>query len=104
MIDTQSPSRVWSLDGSNGISYLNLVARDGQARLATGEVWLDQSIADVLPLGQASSDKHRYLVVDQNDPNSVGNVTFLDADNPDRTTARTAYGFLLTNYLERGNP
>jgi hypothetical protein len=34
----------------------------------------------------------------------VGYLTVLDADQPDRKGARSAYGFLLTDYLERGKP
>jgi prepilin-type processing-associated H-X9-DG protein len=103
-IETRAPSRLWSIDAPYGLNYLNLVARGSQARLATSEIWLDQVITSVIPFGWPSSDKPHYLAVGQADPNNVGNVTFLDADNPDRTTARTAYGFLLTNTLERGQP
>jgi len=106
VIDSTAPSRLWSIDSGAqyGLCYLNLVARTGQASLSTGEIWLDQNITNIIPLGQASSDGHRYLAVEQDDANKVGNVTLVDADNPDRTSARTAYGFLLTNYLERGQP
>ena len=43
-------------------------------------------------------------MVGQDDPDAIGNLTFLDADQPDRATARTAYGFLFSNYLEREQP
>ena len=80
----------------------------GAARLTTGETWLDQDITSIVPLATSSterkSDLTRYLVVGHNDPDGIGNLTILDAENPDRANARTAYGFLLSNYLEREQP
>jgi hypothetical protein len=57
-IDFSAPSRLWSIDSQqqNGLCYLNLVARAGQASLSTGTTWLDQNIVGIIPLGQASSD------------------------------------------------
>jgi glyoxylase-like metal-dependent hydrolase (beta-lactamase superfamily II) len=46
----------------------------------------------------------RYLVISHADPDNAGNITFVNADAPDRATARTAYGFLYTNYLQRAQP
>ena len=43
-------------------------------------------------------------MVGHDDPNSIGNLTVLDAENPDRASARTAYGFLFTDYLKREQP
>ena len=107
--ETRSPSRLWHVDQSTGLCYLNLVARpksaalpDGEARLTTAETWLDQPISAIVPLAQP--DTPRYLVVTHADPYALGNLTILDAEKPDRTQARTAYGFLLSNYLEREQP
>ena len=102
--EMRNPSRLWGADSGTGLSYLNLVARPTEATLVHNLVWLDQNITSIQALDQASADGHRYLVVGQSDPNQIGNLTFLDADHPDRATARTAYGFLFSNYLERGQP
>jgi hypothetical protein len=67
-------------------------------------IWLDQTITSINALASPGSDGRRYLVLEQVDPNAYGNLTFLDADNPDRATARTAYGFLFTDYLGRNQP
>ena len=101
--ETRSPSRLWHVDQGTGLCYLNLVARpSGEARLTTAETWLDQPISAIVPL--ARPDTPRYLVVTHADPYALGNLTILDAEKPDRTQARTAYGFLLSNYLEREQP
>jgi len=107
--ETRNPSRLWSADSGAGLFHLNLVDRaNGGARLTTGETWLDQDIVAVSPLAVSSterkSDLTRYLVVSHYDQDGIGNLTFLDAENPDRANARTAYGFLLSNYLEREQP
>ena len=108
-LETRSPSRLWSAYQGSGLTYLNLVARAGEADLVTNLVWLDQSITSIVALTQPSTalpgaEPVRYLVVGHGDPRGFGNVTFLDADKPSRDSARTAYGFLLTNYLEREQP
>jgi hypothetical protein len=102
-VETLSPSRLWGVDSGSRLCYLNLMPR-AKEPVGTGETWLDQNIVSITPLTVRSADGIRYLVVGQHDPNSIGNLTFLDADNPDRAAARTAYGFLLTNYLEREQP
>ena len=102
--EMRNPSRLWGVDSGTGLGYLNLVAHSSEATLVHNLVWLDQTITSIQALDQASSDGHRYLVVGQSDPNGIGNLTFLDADHPDRATARTAYGFLFSNYLERVQP
>jgi hypothetical protein len=104
--EPRSPSRLWHVDQGTGLCYLNLVQRpSGEARLTTAETWLDQNVTGIVPLAQPSteqtSDTTRYLVVEHSDPYAVGNLTILDAETPDRATARAAYGFLLSNYLER---
>jgi hypothetical protein len=81
------------------LSYANLGDTVG-----AGEVSLDQAIVSIDPLAAPSADGHRYLVLGHDDPRAVGNVTVLDADTPDRATARTAYGFLLTDYFEGEQP
>ena len=100
------PSTQWSMDGNDprGLYHVSLTAYAGQPPLVIGETWLDQNITGILPLGQASSDTHRYVFVEQSDPDGIGNVTVLDADAPDHNSARTAYGFLLTDFLKRGEP
>jgi hypothetical protein len=111
--ETRAPSRLWSADSSTGLStglcYLNLVPRSSTiARLTTGETWLDQAIVSIMPLARSSAERTndltRYLVVGHSDPYGIGNLTILDAETPDRAKARTAYGFLLSNYLEREQP
>ncbi|MBN2576618.1 MAG: hypothetical protein JXP73_18785 [Deltaproteobacteria bacterium] len=116
--ETRIPSRLWSVDQGTGLCYLNLSERLDpttglldEPRLATGEIWLDQNIVSITPLKTAGSQPvaagtipPRYLVVGHNDPGAIGNLTILDADHPDRANARAAYGFLLTNYLERKQP
>ena len=106
--ETNNParqSRLWSVDQGTGLSYLDLVARPpNEPRLSTGETWLDQNIASIVPLAKPSIGGTRYLVVSHVDPTAIGNLTVLDADHPDRAKARTAHGFLLTNYLEREQP
>jgi len=103
-LEARNPSRLWGVDSGTKLSFVNLVAREGEAALAPSFVWLDQNITSIQALDAKSSDGHRYLVVGQSDPDNIGNLTFLDADKPDRATARTAYGFLFSNYLERGQP
>jgi len=103
-LETSKPSRLWGVSSGTKLSDFNLVPRSGEATLAPTAIWLDQNITSIQALGTKSVDGHRYLVVGQSDPNHIGNLTFLDADKPDRASARTAYGFLFTNYLERGQP
>jgi hypothetical protein len=67
-------------------------------------VWLDQPIDSITALAKPSGDSHRYLVLENSDPNSYGSLTFLDADNPDRAGARSARGFLFTDTLARTAP
>jgi hypothetical protein len=102
--ETSGPGRLWTVDGASGLCYLNLVARPSEARLATGETWLDQSIMDILPLSKPSSDGVRHVIALHGDPDAIGNLTVLDAEKPDREHARAGYGFLLNNYLDRGQP
>jgi len=102
-VETRNPSRLWGVTSGSLLSFLNLVPRAGEP-VGTGETWLDQPIISITPLVAPSADGRRYLVVGHDDPNRLGNLTFLDADRPDRATARTAHGFLLTDYLEREQP
>jgi hypothetical protein len=111
-LETRNPSRLWSValeTGSGrptGLRYLDLVARPpDEPRLTTGGTWLDQEIISIVPLAQPSSiNGPRYVVAGHNDPNAIGNLTFLDAEKPDRAKARTAHGFLFTDYLKREQP
>ncbi len=104
-LEARNPSRLWGVASETKLSYFNLVARSGEASLAPTSLWLDQNITSIQALDQPSTvGGPRYLVVGQDDPDAIGNLTFLDADQPDRATARTAYGFLFSNYLERAQP
>lgn len=104
-LETRNPSRLWGVSSGTKLSYFNLVARSGEASLAPASIWLDQNITSIQALDQPSTvGGPRYIVVGQDDPDRIGNLTFLDADKPDRATARTAYGFLYSNYLDRGQP
>ncbi len=103
-LEARNPSRLWGVASGTKLSYFNLVARAGEASLTPTSIWLDQTIASIRALDKPGIDGHRYLAVGQSDPDAIGNLTFLDADSPDRATARTAYGFLFSNYLERAQP
>jgi len=102
-------SRLWSVDSpadglpapNSGLHYLDVVAGASQNHPTT--IWLDQTIRSITALAKPSADSKRYLVLEHN-LDAYGNLTFVDADNPDRATARTAYGFLLTDYLGRTQP
>ena len=99
-----SPARMWNAYQSTGLTYLNLTAGTTGASLVTNLVWLDQAISGIQALAKASPGAPRYLVVSHPDADNLGNITFVNADVPDRASARTAYGFLYTNYLERAQP
>jgi hypothetical protein len=103
-LEMHNPSRLWGAVSGTQLIYFNLVERSGEDSLAHKAIWLDQTITSIQALDSKSVDGHRYLVVEQRDPDRIGNLTFLDADQPDRAWARTAYGFLFSNYLERGQP
>jgi hypothetical protein len=102
-------TRLWCVDSpeggvpspNSGIHFQDLVPAGNQP---PSTIWLDQTITSINALASPGSDGRRYLVLEQVDPNAYGNLTFLDADNPDRATARTAYGFLFTDYLGRNQP
>jgi hypothetical protein len=98
------PARMWNAYQSTGLTYLNLTAGASGASLVTNLVWLDQGISGIQALAGTGLDQPRYLVVSHADPDNVGNITFVNANTPDRATARTAYGFLYTNYLLRAQP
>lgn len=99
--------RLWSLispaDGvsspNSGIYYRDLPA---SADTPPPTIWLDQTITKITPL--LDKDGVRTLVLGHNDPTGYGNLTLLDAREPARATARTAYGFLFTDYLGRNQP
>lgn len=103
IVEKRAPSRLWGVTSGTLLSYMNLSPRPNEP-VGTGEIWLDQPIVSIDPLVEPSADGHRYLVIGHPDSSGLGNVTFLDADHPDRALARTAYGFLLTDYLEREQP
>jgi hypothetical protein len=101
------------VDGGTGLFYLNLLASSpgsttGQGALTMSETWLDQTITSITPLAESSTqwtdNPTRYLVVGLSDPDNIGNLTLLDADSPERASARTTHGFLLADYLQRSQP
>jgi hypothetical protein len=102
-------TRLWSVDSpegglpspNSGIRFQELVPASGQRPVT---VWLDQTISSITPLALPSADGHRYLVLEHLGVDTYGDLTFVDADNPDRSTARTARGFLFTDYLGRPQP
>jgi hypothetical protein len=99
--------RLWSLISPNdGVSSANsgIYYRDLPTSVGTPPptIWLDQTITTITPL--FDKDGVRTLVLGHSDPTGYGNLTLLDARNPDRATARTAYGFLFTDYLGRNQP
>jgi hypothetical protein len=98
------PARMWNAYQSTGLTYLNLTAGTSGASLVTNLVWLDQGISGIQALAGTGPGTPRYLVVSHPDPDNLGNITFVNADVPDRASARTAYGFLYTNYLTRAQP
>ena len=98
------PARMWNAYQSTGLTYLNLTAGTTGASLVTNLVWLDQGISGIQALAGTGPSTPRYLVISHADPDHAGNITFVNADAPDRATARTAYGFLYTNYLQRAQP
>jgi hypothetical protein len=102
-VEAAAPSRMWGTDGGNRLEYLDL-ADHGQGSLFAGEVILDRPITSISPLAAPSGDGKRYLVLEMEYPTKVGYVTVLDANQPNRKGARSVYGFLLTDYLERGQP
>lgn len=105
-VETSTRARLWTTSGNMRLNYVDLVNPD-RGPLVTGEVVLDDNPSTLIPLHKASSDGHRYLIV-ENASNSThlffGNITVLDADAPTRKTARSLKGFLLTDSLERGQP
>ncbi len=70
------------------------------AHLTTTEVRLDLPASRVLPLA-ASAGGARFVVVEHG---PGGTITVLDADKPERQTARSLVGFMWTNLLERRKP
>jgi hypothetical protein len=75
------------------------LGRLGLAQLQAQEIVLDRIIDRVVPLA-AGADGRRMLAVEH--PESGGAITFLDADKPLRSTARSLVGFLYTDLLEGG--
>lgn len=71
----------------------------GLDTLDTGEVRLDAPIAQILPLAPGAGGQKVALV----HPSQTGHVTVLDAEAPERGTARSIRGFLLWDLIERGD-
>jgi hypothetical protein len=91
----QPADRLWiAPQASQRLAFLRL---DG---LASGEVRLDASVASVHALAPRPDGRSFVAVVH---PDPGGDVTVLDAANPDRATARRVHGLFLQNLLERGD-
>jgi hypothetical protein len=88
--------RIWvSAESGLQLGFIDL------GSLAPGEVRLDAPITAVLPLPRAADGKTRVVAV--HGANPAGAITVLDADKPDRATARVIEGFLLQDLLERND-
>jgi hypothetical protein len=79
----------------------NRVGRLELARLTAQEVRLDLPVQAVLPLAAPAAGK-RFVVLDH--ASQGGALTVIDADNPERKTARSLIGFFHTNLLDRSQP
>jgi hypothetical protein len=75
------------------------VGRLGLTQLQAQEVRLDRPVTRILPL-VASASGQRFVVIEH--PEDGGAITVLDADKPERKTARALAGFLYTDLLEGG--
>jgi hypothetical protein len=85
--------KIWiGSDRSDRLGFVTL------GSLSPGEVRLDAPVTSVLPVPHPTDGHPRVVAVH---PSAVGSLTVLDADQPERATARAAYGFLLTNLLDR---
>jgi hypothetical protein len=89
-----TPDKIWvGPESGERLGFINLMS------LAPGEVRLEDAISGILPLPRAADGKSRVVVVHGGDP--AGSLTVLDADKPERATARRIKGFLLQDLLER---
>jgi hypothetical protein len=71
------------------------------SRLTAEEVRVDMPVNAVLPLAPSAGGR-RYVVLDH--ARDGGAITVVDADKPERQTARSLIGFLHTNLLDRSRP
>ncbi len=78
---------------SNRLGFLGLT------NLTAGEVRLDAVVQGVVVLAKSNDGHSRVVAIHQGEG---GDITVLDADKPERATARHATGFLLTDLLDRG--
>jgi hypothetical protein len=89
-------NKLWIASGnSNRLGYLELPA------LSAGDVRLDAPVQTIFPLAP-SPDGKRRVVIDHR--HSGGRITVLDADDPQRATARGVSGFLYVDLLQRRVP
>jgi hypothetical protein len=88
--------RLWVVPGTDArLGFLTLPA------LQANEVRLDAGVRQVLPLDRGKDGRTR-VVVDH--PGAGGRLTVLDADKPERVTARSLAGFLYTDLARREAP
>jgi hypothetical protein len=91
-----SADQLWIVPPSGSrLGHLDL------ARLGAGEVRLDAPVRGVLPL-EPGKDGRSHVVVDH--PAAGGHLTVLDAEKPERATARSLVGFLFADLFERRVP
>ncbi len=101
MLGVTPSSKLWIALGSQNpgatssptLGFLNLDT------LTVGDVRLDAPVGVLLPLGRRS-DGRQMIVVDHG--GNEGFITVLDADKPERASARSVRGFLLQDLLSRG--
>jgi hypothetical protein len=86
---------IWLLGSKHRLGRLNL------ARLTATEVRLDMSARSVMPLAAAPGGG-RFVVVDHE--SASGSITVIDAEKPERRTARSLVGFLYSGFLDRSKP
>ncbi len=77
------------------------VGRLALSRLTASEVRLDLPAAGIFPLDPSAGGK-RFVVVDHQF--ASGALTVLDAEKPERETARSLVGFLYTGLFDRSQP
>jgi hypothetical protein len=89
-------NKLWIASGSSShLGYLVLPA------LSAGDVRLDAPVQAIFPLGPSPDGKRRVVIDHQH---SGGRITVLDADDPQRATARGVSGFLYVDLLQRRVP
>jgi hypothetical protein len=84
--------KVWIASPSNRLGFVSL------SSLSPGEVRLDEPVATLLAVPRPGDGRPRMVAVHAA---PTGSLTVLDAERPDRATARAVRGFLLTDLFDR---